>query len=32
MENITDPDYMHAKGVCKDFKIKNVTECHDLYV
>ena len=22
MEDITDPDYMHAKRVCKDFAIK----------
>ena len=27
MEDITDADYAHAKGVCKDFEIKN-----DLYV
>ena len=31
MENITDTDYMHAKRVCKDFKIKNLGEYHDLY-
>ena len=24
MEDITDADYMHAKRVCKDFKIKNL--------
>ena len=24
MEDITDPDYMHAKRVCKDFEIKKI--------
>ena len=24
IEDITDADYMHAKGVCKDFEIKNI--------
>ena len=23
---------MHAKRVCKDFEIKNLRECHDLYL
>ena len=32
MEDITNADYMHAKRVCKDFKIKNLGEHHDLYV
>ena len=32
MEDITDVDYAHAKRVCNDFEIKNVGECHDLYV
>ena len=32
MEDITDPDYAHAKRVCKDFEIKNLGEYHDLYV
>ena len=32
MEDITDADYMHAKRVCKDFKIKNLREYHDLYL
>ena len=32
MEDITDPDYEHAKRVCKDFEIKVLGECHDLYV
>ena len=30
MEEITDLDYMYAKGVCKDFEIKNLSEYHDL--
>ena len=29
MEDITDT---HAKRVCKDFEIKNLGECHDLYI
>ena len=28
LEDITDADYVHPKGVCKDFEIK---EYHDLY-
>ena len=32
MEVISDADYAHAKRVCKDFEIKNLAECHDLYV
>ena len=32
MEDITDADYVHAKGVCKEFEIKNLGEYHDLYV
>ena len=32
MEDITDADYAHVKRVCKDFKIKNSGEYHDLYV
>ena len=32
MEDITDADYVHAKRICKDFKIKNFGEYHDLYV
>ena len=32
MEDITDADYMHAKGVSKDFEIKNLGEYQDLYV
>ena len=32
MEDITDANYMHAKRVCNDFKIKNLGEYHDLYL
>ena len=32
MDNITNPDYAHAKRVCKDFEIKNLGEYHGLYV
>ena len=32
MINITDTDYAHAKRVCKDFEIKKLGKCHDLYV
>ena len=32
MEDITDADYPHAKGVCKDFKVKNLRDYHDFYV
>ena len=32
MEDITDSNYNHAKRICKDFKIKNVCEYHDLYL
>ena len=32
MENITDVDYTHVKGVCKVFEIKYLSEQHDLYV
>ena len=32
MEDIADADYMHAKRVCKDFKIKNLCEYYDLYL
>ena len=31
MEDITDADYIHAK-ILKEFAIKNLEECHDLYV
>ena len=32
MEDIADTDYMHAKGVCKDFEIKDLGEYHNVYV
>ena len=32
IKDITDADYTHAKRVCKDFKIKNLGEYHDLHV
>ena len=25
-------DYMHSKRICKDFKIKDLGEYHDLYL
>ena len=25
-------DYIHTKRICKDFEIKNLGECHNLYV
>ena len=31
-EDITDADYIHAKRVSKDFKIKNLGEYYDLYL
>ena len=32
VEDITDADYVNAKIVCKNFKIKNLGRYHDLYV
>ena len=32
VEDIADADYMRRRIVCKDFKIKNLGEYHDLYV
>ena len=32
MKDITDAGYAHAKRVCKDFKIKNPGEYHDLHI
>ena len=32
MEDLTDADYAHIKGNCKDFKIKCFAEYYDLYV
>ena len=31
-EHITDEDYAHAQKVWSTFNIKNLGECHDLYV
>ena len=31
MEDVTDKDCMHAKGVCQDFEIKNAVEYHKNY-
>ena len=32
MEGITDAEYAHIKRSCKDFGIKNLGKCYDLYV
>ena len=32
MEGLTDVGYAHAERVCKDFKIRNLRDFHDLYV
>ena len=32
MEGITDPEYAHAKRVCKNFEIKDLGEYHYFYV
>ena len=32
MEDITDANHVHAKKVCKDFQIKNLSEYHNLYL
>ena len=32
MEDITDADYVHAKGDCTDFEIKNAGKYYGLYV
>ena len=32
VNDITDKDYMHTRRVCKEFEIKNLGECHDLYI
>ena len=32
MKDITDAHDAHAERVCKDFEIKTLGECHDLYV
>ena len=31
MDDITDKDYKHAKRVWKDFELKTLGNCHDLY-
>ena len=32
MKDITDADYAHTKRVCKDLKIRNLRDYHDLYI
>ena len=32
MEDIADARYMHARGVCNDFEIKDLGEYYDLYL
>ena len=32
MWDIKGSNYKHAKRICKDFKIKNLDEYHDLYL
>ena len=32
MDDTTDANYMHAKRVCNDFKIKKLGEYYDLYL
>ena len=32
MKDITDTDYVHAKRICKDFKMRNLGYYHDLHV
>ena len=32
LQNITDKDYEYVKKVWEAFEIKNLGECHDLYV
>ena len=32
MENSTGSDYNHAKRTCRDFKLKNLGEYHDLHL
>ena len=32
MKDITDTDYVHAKRICKDFKMRNLGDYHDLQV
>ena len=32
MEKVIDADYIHAKRICKDFKIKILGKSSDLYI
>ena len=32
VKNITDADFVYTRRVCKDFKIRNLGDYHDLYV
>ena len=32
LEHITDKDYAYAQNVFKQIKLKNLGDCHDLYV
>ena len=32
MGDVTDADDIHSKRVCKDFEIRNLGECDDLYL
>ena len=32
LEDITDEDYTHAQKVFVEFKLKNLGDCHDLYI
>ena len=32
MEDITNADYSYGKRLCKDFKIRNMGDYHDLYI
>ena len=32
MEDITYADYAYGKRLCKDFKIRNMGDYHDLYI
>ena len=32
LKDTTVADYMHVKRLCKDFEIRSLVECHDLYL
>ena len=32
LEDITNKDYAHAQNVFKELKLKNLGDCHDLYL